>query len=108
MILNRGYGALDVRRVIHTANPRKGYVLWVGGAFTPTLPTLVRADSFDDAYDEYLCDERVEQLVKLDDDDLAQQRTDYGEDWTTWPAAYMNDNGVLCDTDWVEGFALSE
>ena len=97
MMFQQLNNSVSVTRVLHTSNPIHGYVFYIADGFTPAHATMVRGESFGDAYDEYLADEKVEAHIRITDDEIG----DYDPDTITY-----NDNGTPIDTDWVQGFEL--
>jgi hypothetical protein len=56
VILNNGR---YIDRYVHDSSGPKAFVMYISNCFDPTT-YLVRGDSFEDAYECFLCDPRVE------------------------------------------------
>ena len=65
---------------------------------------LVEGDSFEDAYANFLCDEKLEEQWKMDDQEMAEWMADPKNDPNEGtPAGYsFNDNGNLVESDLVQ------
>lgn len=75
----------------------KAYVMWVENCFDPCT-YLVRGDSFQDAYDWFICDDHVLNHIRITDEEMG----DYDIDNLTY-----NDSGIPVDTESVMGVTLT-
>jgi hypothetical protein len=109
-----------IHKMVKDSWGEEGYVFWVENSHFPTF-YFVRGESWDDAYDWFLCDPIIEDQIKLEEQWLA----DYIEGWDKsngvpgWeefakameegrlaPGVTVNDNGVAIQTEAVHGMSL--
>lgn len=102
-------------RTVEDSSGSQAWVFWIEDSYFPAT-YLVRGDSFEDAYNSFLCDPRVEEQIGVADDNYIG---DYINGWhgpapatmadleaawkddATWIT--VNDNGVPLDTESAQG-----
>ena len=97
-----------ITRVIHENGGSQPFLAFREEGFYPAF-YLVFGDSFQDAYDNFICDEKLEETWKMDDQEMAEWLADPKNDPNEGtPAGYsFNDNGNLVETDLIHLVVLS-
>lgn len=90
---------IKVDRVIvdECGGAQEVFVMWIEDSFMPEI-VMVLADSFNEAYEAFVCDSRNESHLEVDEDDLDEDELD---------ASSLNENGVLVWTETIRGFESS-
>jgi hypothetical protein len=101
---------------VKDSDGKYAYVFWIEDSFDPAT-YLVRGDSFEDAYEWFVCDERAERHLRVEDDPWIADyidgwhgpvRATMDDLWSAYvdgaaPSVTCNDNGTPIVTESVKG-----